>query len=102
MTGWATKHIAQLQAGKAVAFRPKGNSMTGRIASGQLCTVTPLAADANIKVGDVVLCSVRGRQYLHLVYSIDGDRVQIGNNKGHINGWTPRRHVYGTLIAVAP
>ena len=40
--GWASAHIARLQGGETVQFRPRGNSMKGRIASGQLCTVEPV------------------------------------------------------------
>ena len=36
--------------------------------------------------GDVVLCKVNGRHYLHLVKAIQGKRFQIGNNRGRING----------------
>jgi hypothetical protein len=40
--GWATDHIARLQAGETVHFRPRGDSMRGKIESGQLCTVEPM------------------------------------------------------------
>lgn len=39
--GWATQYIAMLRDGKTVQFRPRGNSMTGLIETGQLCTVEP-------------------------------------------------------------
>lgn len=68
--------------------------MTGRVEDGELVTVEP-AGVADVDVGDVVLCKVKGRPYLHLVKSKDGDRVLIGNNHGRINGWT--RRVYGKL-----
>jgi len=73
--------------------------MLPRIRSGQLCTLEP--SDGEISVGDVVLCTVNGRDYLHLVTALQGDRVQIGNNRGHINGWTSRSKVYGRLVCVA-
>lgn len=60
--------------------------MSGKIENGQLVTVTPLAQHV-LKIGDIVLCKVNGVQYLHLVKAISGGRVQIGNNKGRINGW---------------
>ena len=60
--------------------------MKGKVESGQLCTVEPVDA-ATIKVGDIVLCKVNGKQYLHLVKAIQGKRFQIGNNRGRINGW---------------
>lgn len=99
--GWATPHIAKLEAGETVSFRPRGHSMTGIISSGQLVTVAPLKADAEIAKGDVVLCKVRGAQYLHLVKAVRGDEFQIGNNRGGINGWTPRKNLYGRLVALA-
>jgi len=97
--GWAAGHIAKLQEGNVVKFRPRGNSMSPRIKSGQLCTVSPV--DPNeLKVGDVVLCRVRGHEYLHLVKSIQGQRFQIGNNKGKINGWVGPSSIFGKLEKV--
>lgn len=95
--GWASGHIAKLQLGETVSFRPRGTSMMPRISSGQLCTVEPVEIAA-LKVGDVVLCKVGGAEYLHLVKAIQGDRVQIGNMRGRINGWT--RAVFGRLVHV--
>jgi hypothetical protein len=74
--------------------------MAPKIESGQLCTVAPLGADDEIEVGDIVLCKVNGSKYLHLVKAIQGSRVQIGNNRGRINGWTSRQQVFGKLTSV--
>lgn len=103
--GWADRHIADLSGGLTVSFRPRGNSMQGKIESGQLVTVEPLVSINTLTVGDVVLCTVKGAQYLHLVHGLRtaGERVlevQIGNNKGHINGWTSIAKVYGKLTKV--
>lgn len=98
--GWATRHIEELKAGRAVRFRPRGHSMTGRVSDGDLVEVVPLAADP--AKGDVVLCKVRGAQYLHLVSAVRGDQFQISNNHGHVNGWTARANVFGVLSAVTP
>jgi hypothetical protein len=97
--GWATQHIAKLQRGETVQFRPRGNSMQGKIDSGQLCTVEPVDA-ATLQVGDIVLCKVNGRQYLHLVKAIRGNRFQIGNNRGGINGWVSAQAIFGKCIRV--
>lgn len=97
--GWATQYIAKLRAGETVSFRPRGHSMRGKIESGQLCTVVPVAAEA-IAVGDVVLCKVNGREYLHLVKAIQGARYQIGNNRGRINGWVSANAIFGKCVAV--
>ena len=96
--GWASFYIEALKKGEFVMFRPSGYSMTGKVNHGQLVTVEPLKAPA--EVGDVVLCKVNGREYLHLVKAKKGDRYQIGNNKGHINGWTTQ--VFGKVTKVDP
>lgn len=99
--GWAQNHIALLKEGQTVSFRPRGNSMIPIIISGQLCTVEPVQV-TTLKVGDVVLCKVSGAEYLHLVKSIDGQRFQIGNNRGRINGWAGPNAIYGRLVKVEP
>ena len=96
--GWATQYIEALEAGKTVSFRPHGNSMTGKISSGQLCTVSP--RDRLPVKGDIVLCKVNGKQFLHLVSAVQGERVQISNNHGFVNGWTPLKNVFGLLVSV--
>ncbi|MDB4955600.1 MAG: hypothetical protein JWO36_3169 [Myxococcales bacterium] len=48
--GWADGHIARLARGETVQCRPRGNSMTGKVNDGQLCTVAPLA-DHMLEVG---------------------------------------------------
>lgn len=98
--GWATSYISDLQGGKTVKFRPKGNSMTGKVNSGQLCTVEPVTDHDLLKKGDIVLCKVGGNQYLHLLSAISGDRFQISNNKGHVNGWVSKNGIFGKLIKV--
>ncbi|MHC4892472.1 MAG: hypothetical protein ACYTFV_03725 [Planctomycetota bacterium] len=72
--------------------------MSPRVESGALVTCEPVLLE-QLEVDDIVLCRVRGRVYLHLVTAVGSDgRVQIGNNKGRINGWT--RTVYGRAVAV--
>ena len=99
--GWAAGHIAKLKAGEGVSFRPRGSSMSPRIESGQLCTVEPVDA-AQLAVGDIVLCKVNGNEYLHFVKAVQGQRFQIGNNRGGINGWIGPNAVFGRLIKVEP
>ena len=96
--GWASDYIDKLKQGETVEFRPRGNSMKPRIESGQLCTVKPV--DGILKAGDVVLCKVAGKQFLHLIKAVQGERYQIGNNKGHINGWVGYNAIYGKLVKV--
>ena len=73
--------------------------MTGKIESGQLCTVEPVDP-ATLAVGEIVLCKVKGREYLHLIKAIQGPRFQIGNNRGHINGWITANSIFGRLTKV--
>lgn len=92
--GWATGYIDKLRRGETVQFRPRGNSMAGKIESGQLCTVIPTRIE-ELEVGDIVLCKVNRFQYLHLIKAIQGKRFQIGNNRGRINGWIGENGIYG-------
>lgn len=97
--GWAAEYIKKLKEGETVTFRPRGHSMSGKIDSGQLCTVEPVDVEA-LKVGDIVLCKVKGNEYLHLVKAIQGVRFQIGNNRGRINGWISGASIYGRCVRV--
>ena len=99
--GWASGYIGQLKRGHTVAFRPRGHSMSPKIESGQLCTVAPVEAEA-LAVSDIVLCKVKGSEYLHLVKAIQAGRFQIGNNRGFINGWIGASAIYGRLLRVEP
>jgi hypothetical protein len=80
--GWATRYIEKLTRGETVQFRPRGNDKTPQ-------------------VGDIVLCRVNGTQYLHLVKAVSGERFQIGNNRGRINGWTARRNIFGICSEIS-
>ncbi len=95
---WADAVIAELEKGRTASCRPRGNSMVPIVRSGQLCTIEPVTLAA-VSKDDVVLCRVKGAQYLHLVKQVAADgRVLIGNNRGGTNGWT--RTVYGRLTRV--
>jgi hypothetical protein len=100
--GWAANYIARLKAGEVVSFRPRGNSMVGKVESGQLCTVAPITDHSTLLVGAIVLCKVGGSEYLHLVKAIQGERFQIGNNRGRINGWVSANGIYGECIKIEP
>ena len=99
--GWASFHIEKLREGQTVTFRPRGHSMQGKISSGQLCTVEPIAESSPpIARGDIVLCTVKGSQYLHLVLAEKEGRYQIGNNRGGINGWVGAAQIHGRCVKV--
>jgi hypothetical protein len=97
--GWASVHIEQLRNGRTVSFRPRGNSMSGKIESGHLCAVEPVDPSV-LRVGDIVLCKVNGREYLHLIKAVQGDRFQIGNNRGRINGWVSAGAIFGRCVKI--
>ena len=113
---WATQYIEQLKSGTTsmVKFRPHGNSMQPRIESGQLVTVTAVDIECPhgcalhlpftaVKVGDIALCKVEGKQWLHLITAIGSDgRFQISNNKGHVNGWCKPENIYGIVTRIEP
>lgn len=97
--GWATHHIAKLREGETVSFRPRGASMKGRIESGQLCVVEQVDP-ATLQVDDIVLCKVKGSEFLHIVKAIQGGQFQIGNNRGFINGWIGANCIFGKCTSV--
>jgi signal peptidase I len=81
-------------------IRPRGLSMMPIIKPGQYVLLEPIG-DKDLEVGEVVLVKVKASVYLHKVTALDGDRVQIGNNRGHINGWTVKDKVYGRVSSVS-
>ncbi|MBB6052380.1 hypothetical protein [Armatimonas rosea] len=96
---WAKFAIEGLQRGETVQIRPRGHSMKGRVNDGQLVTVAPVAL-SELSVGDVVQVRCNGKDYLHLIKAIDGERFQIGNNRGGINGWVGKHTIYGKAIKI--
>jgi len=78
--GWASGYIERLRGGE---------------------TVVAPADTTTLVVGDIVLCKVKGAEYLHLVKAIQDGRFQIGNNRGFINGWVGPHSIYGRLLSVA-
>ena len=97
--GWATYACERLRRGETVQLRPRGSSMTGRVNDGDLVTVAPCDI-ATLKAGDIVLVRVHGREYLHLVKAIQGQRFLIGNNRGGVNGWVGGGAIFGIATKV--
>ena len=98
--------LKTLQEQGVAIWKPKGNSMTPKIHSGDEVKVIicdPLA----YRVGDIVYAKVRGNFYLHLLTAIDASvgtgyfsRFQISSNHGHINGWTEAKNMFGICVQV--
>lgn len=97
---WATPAIEALRAGQEPEIRPRGHSMSGKVESGDLVKLKKVLAQ-DINPGDIVLVRVKGRTYLHLVKARRGNRFQIGNNRGRINGWVGPHAIYGKAIEIA-
>ena len=89
---WATPYITKLQAGETVQFRPRGSSMMPKIKSGQLCTVAPLDENVPLAEGDIVLCKVNGKQYLHLIKAVQhGGSTKSATTVGTSTGGSTSR-----------
>lgn len=73
--------------------------MRGKVNDGDLVTLEPCDVAA-LRPEDIVLVRFRGRDYLHLIKAVNGDRFQIGNNRGGINGWVGHNCIYGKAIKV--
>jgi hypothetical protein len=90
--------IQKLLAGETIVSREAGNSMLPILKSKQAVRLVPTSWE-ECNVGDIVYCKVRGNVYTHLVKAKNERRgLQIGNNHGHINGWT--KQVYGKVIEI--
>lgn len=90
--------VEKLLAGETIISKEPGNSMLPLIKSKQPVKIAP-AKWEDVNIGDIVYVRVHGRLFTHLVKAKDDVRgVQIGNNKGHINGWS--KQVYGKVIEI--
>lgn len=89
-----SKHTEKdTEIGESFITSEPGNSMLPLYKSNEKHLVTPIRWQ-ECNVGDVVFCKVRGACVTHKVYAIDSNKgCPIGNNKGHMNGWT--KNVYG-------
>lgn len=94
-TNWK---IQKLQSGETIISKEPGNSMTPILKSKQPVELTPCKWE-DVETGDIVYCRVRGNCYTHLVKGKNEKRgVMIGNNHGHVNGWT--KNVYGKVTKI--
>ncbi len=96
---WAKFAKEALSRGETVMVKPHGNSMRGKVNDGDTVTLEP-ADPSKLAVGDIVLVRVKGHDYLHLIKAINGERFQIGNNRGGINGWVGHNCIYGIATEI--
>jgi hypothetical protein len=96
---WATHIILKLKEKEEVTFKPRGHSMTPIIKDGATVIASPEIE--NLKKGNIVLCRVRGKEYLHFITALSSDyRYQIGNAKGKTNGWISIHNIFGRVISI--
>lgn len=81
-----------------ITIKPRGHSMEPLIKDRQEVTILRLTDDDPLSVDDIVLAKVSGHIYLHKITAIQGDRIQISNNHGHVNGWTSRSKIAGKYV----
>jgi hypothetical protein len=88
--------VEKLLSGETITSKEAGNSMLPILKSRQPVVLEPTDW-TKVKVGDIVYCRCKGHFYTHLVKATNNKKgVLIGNNKGHLNGWT--KQVYGLAI----
>lgn len=81
-------------------YKEGGNSMLPLIKSREPVDIRPV--DRDLKKGDIVFARIGSKFYTHLISAIDGDRIQISNNHGWVNGWTHKDKVYGLVSLSTP
>ena len=74
--------------------------MSGKVENGQLVTLEP-AGEKRFTSETLSSAKCNGVHYLHLVKAISRERYQIGNNRGRVNGWTPRKNIFGIVIQIS-
>ncbi|MDJ1497478.1 hypothetical protein QNI19_31355 [Cytophagaceae bacterium DM2B3-1] len=93
---WVKQALEQLKSNGTCTIYPTGNSMRGKIESGQEVCLTNKTLD-ELKVGDIVFIRWKGNYLLHLILEIKEDQILIGNNLGKVNGWINRRDVLARM-----
>lgn len=96
---WATcirAHKALLN-GTTVTFVGIGQSMHPFIPNGTRCIIAPVTDETKLEKGMAVFCKIGQGYLLHKIRAFrhGGRLVLIGNNHGHIDGWTARKNVFG-------
>lgn len=90
--------VEKLLSGETITSKEAGNSMLPILKSKQPVVLEPTDW-TKVKMGDIVFCKCKGNYYTHLVKATDLRKgVLIGNNHGHLNGWT--KSVYGKAIKI--
>lgn len=90
----------KLKEGQTCIVQGFGNSMMPLINSGQIVEVVPVKESDKLQLGDIVLCKVKGRYFLHLVSALRGNQYQISSNHNYVNGWVTVKSIFGKVTRV--
>jgi len=96
---WVKEALAQLKTDGQCVIHPIGNSMRGRVESGQRVVLTNRRLE-ELRVGEVVFIRWKGNYLLHLILEMKDHRLLIGNNVGKVNGWIDRKDVLAKAIEI--
>ena len=91
--------IERLSKGEPIISREPGNSMTPLIKSREPVMLAPVKNWYGFKKGDIAYVKIHGNYYTHLVHEVDPEKgLLMGNNHGHIQGWTKKVYAKAYLI----
>lgn len=91
--------VEKLEKGETIISREPGNSMTPILQSREPVILQPENDWNNFKKGDIAYIKIHGRFYTHLVHGVsEKDGLLIGNNHGHIQGWTKKVYAKAHII----
>ena len=93
------RDLESLKEGKVVAIAPQGISMLPFIVGG--VDLVFLLKKEKVEVGDIVLVEYKGRNILHRVYAIDGEKVILMGD-GNLEGTeeAAEEEIMGTVVEI--
>lgn len=93
------RDLESLKEGKVVAIVPQGISMLPFIVGG--VDRVFLLKKEKVEVGDIVLVEYKGRNILHRIYIIDGERVVLMGD-GNLEGMeeVTEEEILGTVVEI--
>lgn len=92
--------VEKLEAGEYIISREPGNSMTPKLKSREPVILEPVNGKWDgFEKGDIAYIKIHGNYYTHLVHGVDPEKgLLIGNNHGHVQGWTKKVYAKAYLI----
>lgn len=91
--------VERLEKGECIISREPGNSMTPILKSREPVILEPENDWNKFKEKDIAYIKIHGHYYTHLVHGVNPDKgLLIGNNHGHVQGWTKKVFAKAHLI----